>query len=439
MAIIDKNFEDKVLAALIRSNEFAAVASPHLRPAYFDGPMSHNLAKIAADYFLKYGSVVSPLAMIDGIKELEAKKVVSTKELPVYAEEIKRLKSVDLKDQPYVLEKLIDFVKEREYRKAIENAVTKGLPKGDFKSIEQEFARIASISTSIDRGSSGYWGEKNIEGRTKRREEELELALKGGIVGVSTGIKRLDDVFPKGGFYRKELYVIMAPPKAGKTMALSWFANAASMQGKTVAYFSCEVSREILEDRLDALNSEVKIRELGAHIPKVHKALEGKRPKGEIYIFEYPTKTLTAREIERQLRKLQVQQGVVVDMVIVDYGDIMKPNVSYRDDVLREQASIFEDLRTIAGNWNCPVITATQVNRTGSKKALIRGEDVAGTWEKIMVADYIISLSSDEDERKKGEIKIHFAQCRNVESRTLKIKTAYGFGKFYEKFVEEVL
>ena len=115
----------------------------------------------------------------------------------------------------------------------------------------------------------------------------------GRVVGISTGIKRFDEVLNKGGWYKKELYVIMAPPKQGKTMSLLWFANMAMWQGFKVVFFTFETSIEILSDRLDACNAAVEVRYLPDRLKIVAEKLKRKKPEGDINFYEYPTKTCT--------------------------------------------------------------------------------------------------------------------------------------------------
>lgn len=436
--LISSVVEDKILAGLYRLTDFAMCAGPHLRPKYFASAMGQNLAKIALEYNEKFSGTPSPLYTIDTLKKLVADKVISPAEMKLYGDELKRLQAVDLKDIKYVTEQLIAFVKEREWRALIEDAVKKHLPKSNFAAIEKEASRIANISAAGEARVVDYFSDKAIDNRAERRESEMRSLGVPGAVGISTGIKKMDDVFPKGGFYRKELYVFMAPPKRGKTMSLLWFANSAAKQGKNVMFFSCETSEEVLSDRLDAMNSSMKIRDLPASFKAVQAELKAKRASGKLYILDYPTKTLTLEEIERQVKKREREDGVHIDMVVVDYGDIMKPPRLYNDNALKEQAEVFEGLRRLAGVLSLPVVTATQVNRTGSKKSVIDGSDTAGTFEKIMVADYIITFSASDSERSKGELKIRFSDCRNAEERTLRIKTSFGMGRFYEEYIEEV-
>jgi replicative DNA helicase len=434
MAIIDINFEDKVLACLLKSGEFCAVAAHHLKPSYFENPVKHNLSKMGIEFWKEYGTKLTPTGFVWTTKTLVESKTIKEADLSHYVEERKRLLSIDVSDWKFILEKLIIFIKNRETKKLIEDAVKKHLPKNDFTSIEKGMADIAAITTTSEVKPYDYFSVKTIDERAKRREHEMECKA----IGISTGIKRMDEIFPKKGWYRRELYTILAPPKKGKSMALGWFANMATLQGFNVALFSCENSTEITSDRLDAMNAKVLIASLGrGNHKEVADKVKSIGCEGSLMLFEYPTKRLTCPEVERQLRKLEIEKGVTVDFLIVDYADIMKPSRTY-EDKLYEQATIYEDLRALATVFDIPVLTASQINRAGSEKKTLSGKDVAGTWEKIMVSDAVITLSSTEDEKKDNRVRIHFAECRNMESKTIRIATSYGMGKFYSEYIDDL-
>jgi len=432
--MIDSNFEDKVLACALKSQEFIGVAGRHLRAGFFDSSVpKQNIAKMILDFWEKYGARLSATGYVEGLRDLKNRKVITAADAPVYTKEFKRLQDIDVSDYKFILERMIVFIKHKTLKKAIEDAVSKHLPKENFDEIEKAMRAVAEITTFEDSKAYDYYSDKAIDDRFSRRD----LEAKAKTTGISTGIKRMDDFFPKKGWYRRELYTILAPPKRGKTMGLQWFANAAAMQGFNVAIFTLEVSTEVYSDRMDACNAKIKIKELPERMVEARDRVKAMRPKGKVLIFEYPTKRLDAPEIERQLRKLE-QAGVAVDILIVDYADIMKPARWYKDDGLREQASIYEDLRALAVLFDIPVLTASQVNRAGSNKEIIKGRDTAGTWEKIAISDAIISFSASDAEMLKGEMKIHFSECRNMDAATIKIKTAYNFGRFYQEFVSAV-
>jgi KaiC/GvpD/RAD55 family RecA-like ATPase len=434
--IIDEHFEDKVMACLLGSTDFCATAAQHLKPKYFTNPVRHNVAKLGIDFYTHYGALVSGPAFVTELKELVSSKVIKTEDMGLYGDEFKKLKKIDISDWKWVLEKLIVFIKNKETKAFIEAAVKKWMPKNDFKSIEKEMAKIASITTHQEVKPYEYWDRDSIIQRAKRREIEKREIDSGKSIGISTGIPMMDKTLNHGGWFRKELYIIMAPPKVGKTMALLWFGNTAALQGFNVTEFTFETAKDVLADRLDALNTETETKLLMSKNFYVAKRLASKPARGHYTIFEYPTKTCTVTEIERQVAKLETEHGIVTDFLVVDYGDLMKPARRY-DNPLSEQAAIFEDLRGLAGRFGIPVLTATQVNRVGAGKALITGTDVAGTWEKIMVADCIISLSQTKEEKRENKMRIHFAEARNNESATMMIGTKYGYGRFFGEFIEE--
>jgi hypothetical protein len=126
-------------------------------------------------------------------------------------------------------------------------------------------------------------------------------------------------------------------------MGLLWFANCCALQGFTDVHFTCEVSKEICNDRVDAMNSDIRARELVVRAGEARDALMSKGVKGKLIMYEYPTKSLTVEEIERQIVRLQVELGTHVDMITVDYMDILKPSRRYKDDRWAEQAAVAED------------------------------------------------------------------------------------------------
>ncbi len=432
--IIDELFEDKILACLYRVIDFSSAAAQHLKPSYFSNPIRHNMAKMAIDFQLKYNTLITGTAFVHELKTLVDKKIIKNEETHLYSEKYKALMKTDIRDYKYILEKLIIFIKHKETRLLIEDSVKKYLPKNNFDAIEKGMARVAAITIHAETKPYDHFSTNAIDERIERREREIKEKR----IGISTGIPAMDKTLVKGGWYRKEMYILMAPPKRGKTMALLWFANFAVWQGFNVSFFSLETSQEVLSDRTDAMNSMVETKALTMHRTHVAKVLKAKKPKGKFMIFEYPTKTCTVAEVERQVEKLAIEQGIRTDMLVVDYGDIMKPITQYKDK-MQEQATIFEDLRALSGKFNIPLLTATQINRVGTGKAINTGIDVAGTYEKIMVADSVISLSATNDELKEGKMRIHFSESRNNEKKTLLIETKYNFGTFYGDFVEEEL
>ena len=79
------------------------------------------------------------------------------------------------------------------------------------------------------------------------------------------------------------------------------------------------------------------------------------------------------------------------DIIIVDYGDLMRSGKSYKDKRFEEEA-IFEELRTLAGELQVPVVTATQTNRASLDEELITLKHVAECFQKAMISDVFLTI-----------------------------------------------
>lgn len=427
--MIDSEFQKKVLACMFRITKFNLIACQHLKASYFEKRVHQNIAKSFIDYHSKYGVCISSYAFAEVIKkQFKGDKAEIMGHIEAFAE----IAKISVADSDFILDQLIDFIKLRRWKILIEDAVSKHLSDTrrtpNIKAIEQEAIKIANISKINRSEGYEYFDPDNIKERATARNEALTMRP-----GISSGIPELDLRMHGSGWMGKELYLIIAPPKRGKTMFLLWAANTAAKKGKKAVYFTCEVSQNISCDRLDACNTNISFSDLPRRDEDFINAMESEHIKGRLKIYEYPTKTLTVHQIEEHLKDLE-RQGFKPDIVLVDYLDLLRPTLKDNDD-LKRQADIAVRLRGTASKFEIPVITASQINRSGKNKSVNDGGDIAGSFDKVAVADQVIALSATDDELANKELKIVLAESRNNPSGVIKIKTAFHMGRLYEKTI----
>ena len=138
---------------------------------------------------------------------------------------------------------------------------------------------------------------------------------------------------------------------------------------------------------------------------------EVKNLDGSLIIKEYPTKSASTSTIRSHLARL-VKRGIKPGLIIVDYGDLLRP-VIVRKEKRNELESIYEELRAISTELQCPVWTASQTNRSGLNAEVITMEQISEAFNKCFVADFIFSVSRTIEDKQKNLGKLFIAKNRN--------------------------
>ena len=111
------------------------------------------------------------------------------------------------------------------------------------------------------------------------------------------------------------------------------------------------------------------------------------------------------------LEKLKMR-GIVPELIIVDYGDLLKP-ISIQREKRQDLETIYEELRGIAQENNCPLWTASQTNRSGLNAEVITMESISEAFNKCFVADFIFSVSRTIEDKTTNSGRIFVAKNRN--------------------------
>ena len=132
--------------------------------------------------------------------------------------------------------------------------------------------------------------------------------------------------------------------------------------------------------------------------------------KGNLTIKYYPTKSCTVNTLSAHLKKV-VTFGKKVDMVLVDYADIMR-DVHKSSEMRHALGNIYEDLRGMAGELQVPIWTASQANRSALDEDVIEASKVAESYAKVMTADFVMSLSRKIEDKIGNTGRFHVIKNR---------------------------
>jgi len=192
-------------------------------------------------------------------------------------------------------------------------------------------------------------------------------------------------------------------------MALVHLGAMAVKAGLQVVHYTLELSDTVVASRYDACLTGVPLTNLMDEKEMILE--EVKNVRGKLIIKEYPTKTASTSVIKNHLKRI-ASAGQKVDMIIVDYGDLLNPTVRYKEK-RTELETIYEELRAIAMEFVCPVWTASQTNRSGLNAEVVTMESISEAFNKCFVADFIFSVSRTVDDKKTNSGRIFIAKNRN--------------------------
>ena len=223
---------------------------------------------------------------------------------------------------------------------------------------------------------------------------------------VSTGIPTMDDIF-SGGWHEKTLSLFLAETNLGKSLIMASQASNCLMENKNVLIISLEMSEQkyahrILANILDVEMNGIKELEKETFIAKIENVK--KTLKSKLVIKEYPPKSITTNHLKHLLTELKNKKQFVPDIIFVDYLEIMKSCYATKNDnSFSELKKISEEVRGVAVEFEVPVISGVQINRSAFGSASIGLDDIAQSIGVTYTADVIIGVTVPEEIKEKGK------------------------------------
>ena len=212
-----------------------------------------------------------------------------------------------------------------------------------------------------------------------------------------------------GGFLEagKALYVFAGETNIGKSIFLGNIASNIAEQGKNVLLVTLEMSELLYARRICSNVTKIPMKEMANNTPSIKQAMNDQG--GKIFIKEFPPATITANQLKAFVKKFE-EQGIKLDAIVLDYLNLMHSPVG--NNSYERIKHVTEQVRAMSYLFNCPIISATQLNRAGFDTD---NPDLATISESIglaATADAIISIFQNEEDRGIGIIRLGMMKNR---------------------------
>ncbi len=400
-------FQIKAISSLLTHKEFLTNIHDIISEEYFEKGAHKWVIKEIVKYYDKYHTTPS----LEVLK-VELQKIDNDVLKISIKEELKQAYVSSDDDLKYVQEEFTNFCRNQQLKKALMSSVDL-LKAGDFDGIRMLVD--GALKAGQDK-NVGHEYNKDIEERYRENSRTV----------IPTPWDRINDLL-QGGLGNGDFGLIFGNPGGGKSWSLVALGGYAVRLGYNVLHYTLELGEDYVGKRYDAFFTQIPVNKTDELKPKAEEIIP-KLP-GQLIIKEYPTGRATISTIESHIAKV-ANMGVKPDLVLIDYVDLLSSRKRTRERK-EEIDDIYGSTKGLARELNIPIWSVSQVNRAGAKDEIIEGDKAAGSYDKLMITDFSMSLSRKKEDKVKGTGRFHIMKNRyGMDGLTFAVKADTATGHF---------
>lgn len=396
------NIETLILSNLITNDEYGRKVIPFLSTDYFHNKSDQAVFKLIEGYVNKYNSFPSKEALVIDLSQ----KVVNQE---LYDQCLQVITDIT---GPNTIDKSVEWLADTTEKfcqdKAIYNAIMESIKILDDKSEKKQTkgAIPKILQDALGVSFDNHVGHDFIEDAGERyefyhrKEQRLEFDL------------AFFNKITRGGIPNKTLNIALAGTGVGKSLFMCHCASANLKDHKNVLYITLELAEERVAERIDANLLDCPIQDL-IDMPRAtydkRMARLKEQSNGKLIIKEYPTASAGSANFRHLLNELKIKRNFTPDIIYIDYLNIcissrIKAGSNVNSYTIVK--AIAEELRGLAVEFDVPIVSATQTNRTGFSSSDVGLEDTSESFGLPATADFMFALISTEELAQQGQILV---------------------------------
>jgi KaiC/GvpD/RAD55 family RecA-like ATPase len=382
--------EALILRNLIYNEDFTRKVLPFIKTEYFNDTLQKVLYDEISSFVVEYNALPTQESLYI---ELEKRTDLNEESFANIVEIVSGL-SDEPAEKEWLLKTTEQWCKDRAVYLAIRECIQ--IADGSDSKLTKE-AIPSILSDALAVSFDSHIGHDYLEDSDARYEsyilKEEKLPFDLSYFNRITG----------GGLSAKTLTVLIASTGIGKSLVMCHFAASYLLRGKNVLYITLEMSEEKIAQRIDANLLDVDIKDFSriakSDFDSKVKRLSSKT-QGKLIVKEYPPVSAHAGHFRAFINELKLKKSFTPDVIIVDYLNIcassrFKSNGQANSYTIVK--SIAEEVRSIAVEFDVPVISATQTNRNSMASSDLNLSDTSESIGITHTVDYMFGLISTEE------------------------------------------
>ena len=392
--------EEIVISNLILNADYMRKVLPFIKEEYFEDISQKVVFNEVSTFISDYDNIPEPNAIA---LEVEKRKDLTEDAVNTVLDILRGLDKTEYNEE-WLLDTTEKWCKER----AIYNALMESVQIADGQDKTRNQEAIPTImSDALSVCFDDHVGHDYIEDSESRydfyhrKEEKIPFDLE------------FLNKITKGGLPNKTLNIALAGTGVGKSLFLCHMASASLLQGRNVLYITLEMAEEKIAERIDANLLDIPIQTLSDPLfskGKYQSKIEGlsQKTQGRLVIKEYPTASAHVGHFKSLLNELSLKKGFHPDIIFVDYLNICASS-RYKNNIVNSYTyvkAIAEELRGLAGEFNVPIVSATQTTRSGYGSSDVELTDTSESFGLPATADLMFALIATEDLEAMNQIMV---------------------------------
>lgn len=406
--------EDQIISKLVYDEEFSRKVMPFLKPDYFEDKVDRVLIEEIQEFYGKYNKPpTKEILKIEALGRTDLKQ----KEADLVSE--RSVENVDT-NSDWLIEQTEKFFQKRAVYLAIMDSISI-IGGEDKKRSEDAIPHMLQEALAVTFDMQvGHSYLEDAEDRYDFYHSKEE--------GIPFDIDLLNKITGGVGLRKKTLTAIAARTGGGKSVGMCHIAASTLKQGKNVLYISLEMAEKRVAERIDANLMGVRMGDLrhmskDSFVSKLEKLRE--KQLGTLIIKEYPMGSAHAGHFRALVEELRAKKNFKPDLIVVDYLGIcasqrIKNSAANSYTIL---GSVAEELRSLAQEYDVPVLTGVQINRAGIDSSDMDMTDTSDSMKIVHSLDLYFGFIRTDQLDELGQILVK------------QLKNRYGDPNYYKKFV----
>jgi DnaB helicase-like protein len=440
----NEDFQEKMLMFVCRDRTFlkkmAGMLTPeHFKPRKGEGNEEiHIIAELAFKYWKEYREPIGGMLQTECLDYIrQHKRKMGTRLRHRLMDMQQKIKKADgLVAVEAVEKKIAEYLQRQNKARAIKDLI-ESQEKGELSDSKfQRICRDALEKFTTTLNVSDYTDEDAVEKRIKRREKNRDRKYPYLMIDP---LDKMIRTFPRG-----EVGVLLGKYKLGKSTAATYIDQAFALQGYKVLHFTFEDVAEMVEDRLDASFTGIKMKRLMDKSSKLKRRMRKKllRMRGQIKIVDATEGEVGVNRID-EIWESYRNQGFEADVIVVDADEGVTPEEKHKgDDAERKESiqlykSLKRDLAAKRDIWVW-VCAQTKRGKSGARKMIVTGDDSATDISKMRRCAMAIGIGDGPEEWGDDSRYLHVAVHRyDRGGRGCPIMGDFSRGIFYSRELTE--